>query len=115
MTVEIKTASFSTFSRVLRHLISCFLFQDNDKAFKPTNQSSSSSSDKRQTRGRSRGAADDEIVLEGDSDGEDEQKKPSRLNKMPNPNAAAIKRRAEVIAEGRNVSSCTGPVLKCCF
>ena len=58
--------------------------------------SNSGSSDKRQTRGRSRGA-DDEIVLEGDSDEEDEKKKPSRLNKMPNPNAAAIKRRAEVM------------------
>ena len=58
-----------------------------------------SASDKRQTRGRSRGATadDDEIVLEGDSDGEDEQKKPSRLKNLPNPNKAKnVKKRAEV-------------------
>ena len=70
--------------------------KDNDKAFKPLHNPNVTSSDKRQTRGRSRGAGDDDIVLDGDSDGEDEKKKPSRLKNLPNPNAAAIKRRAEV-------------------
>ena len=79
----------------------CFISKDDDKAFKPLSHQASGSSaaasaEKRSTRGRSRGAVEDEVVLDGDSDGEDEKKKPSRLMNLPNPKDAAIKKRAEV-------------------